>query len=153
MPDHVIEDGCYLIRYEPIEQPDDVLFFEGTARVMRVGPDGKRNEKGELAAGADLYWRPGCQCDPDLRKERPKLWEDNDPTSWNKVDNDGNAIPIFPRKLYRYYLQITQIMEDVPKKNISLSISVYEFKQDTIWPNPGSRWVCLNKVTPQIGNE
>jgi len=30
----VLEDGCYLIRYEPAEPIADVLFFEGTARIM-----------------------------------------------------------------------------------------------------------------------
>jgi hypothetical protein len=149
----MVQDGCYLIRYEPADPLDDVLFFEGTARVMRVMPDGRRFVQGrdplnqaELKAGADLYCRLGCQCDPDLRKKRPDIWQTNDPTRLSKEKE--HEIPIFAREFYRYYLQVTKIMENVPDKSVSISISVYEFKKDTRWPNPGSRWVCLKKVTP-----
>jgi len=142
---NLIDNGCYVIRYEPAEPSPDVLFFEGTARFMRVkapAPDAE-----QLRAGADLYCRLGCQCDPDLPQKRREEWSKWDPTRWKKEpDEDGKSIPIFPRKLYRYYLQITKILENVPEENISLSISVHEFKQDREWPNPGSRWVCLKKV-------
>jgi hypothetical protein len=140
----VIDDGCYLIRYVPADPSQDVLFFEGTARVMRVN-SGSPGQS-ELRAGADLYCRLGCQCDPDLAQKKGKEWLNYDPTRQKK--NERVKIPIFARKFYRYYLQITKILEDVPKKNVSLSVSVYEFKQDTLWRNPGSRWVCLTKFTP-----
>jgi hypothetical protein len=150
--------GCYLIRYVPVDPPDDVLFFEGTARVMRVMPDGSRFVKGtgdlskaQLKAGADLYCRLGCQCNPDLQQKTSDEWIDNDPGRQDAT-KEKIEIPIFPRKLYRYYLQVTKILEHFPEDSIgisdsiSISISVYEFQKDTAWPNPGSRWVSLKRV-------
>jgi hypothetical protein len=153
-PTFVIQDGCYLIRYEPIEPLDDVLFFEGTARFMHVMPDGTQFHaqggddplQAELRAGADLYCRLGCRCDPDLRQKEPDPWKKDDPTQLDREKPEN--MPIFARKDYRYYLRATKIIENVAEDTVSISISVYEFNHDTEWPNPGSRWVCLKRVSP-----
>jgi hypothetical protein len=132
----------------PAEPSSDVLFFDGTARVLRVGPDGKRcsekdPDKGELRAGADLYAR--LRYDPDLSQKNSSGLAYRDPSRWDTgPDGDGKTIPIFPRALYRYYLEITKTLENVPADgDISISFSIHEFKQDIEWPNPGNRWVCL----------
>src|SRR5262249_16876387 len=59
-------------------------------------------------------------------------------------------IPIFARRLYRYYLEITKMMENTPENgDLSISVSIHEFKEDIEWPNPGNRWACLRKVEPR----
>jgi hypothetical protein len=158
----ILEDGCYLIRYEPVDPSHDTLFFEGTARVLRVGSDGQRARDSEdaiIKAGADLYSRPACCADlvePDhkeMKKKDPRI------SGWtNPEDKDDGKVPIFKRSLYRYYLQVTDVLEGVPKKeneedeeNVTVRFLVYEFRQDTAWPNPGKVSVCLEKVSA-IGN-
>jgi len=98
----VVADGCYLIRYVPAEPSADVLFFEGTARVLRVAPDGTRDpEHGQLQASGDLYAR--LRKDPDLSRKDSKEWRHLDPATQHRTDKE-ESIPIFPRGLYRYYL-------------------------------------------------
>jgi hypothetical protein len=141
----------------------DVLFFEGTARIMRVLPNGNwlklepndhekpaKVAQAVIKAGADLYRREGRG--PDLsKKQQSHEWKENDPAQWEPdPDEDGRLIPIFARNDYRYYLQITKILENVPLKGqVSIAMSIYGFEQDVEWPNPGSRWVCLERVTPR----
>jgi hypothetical protein len=163
----VLEDGCYLIRYEPAEPISDVLFFEGTARVMRVLPDPEAGEGAEpvIKAGADLYGRE--RHDLDVSTKDPAEWALRDPS---RQDKAPVPIPIFPRSHYRYYLEITKIIENSsPNENVSpdedsspngngspkdqdrdqlsvsIAMSIHRFDKDVEWPNPGSRWVCLQK--------
>jgi hypothetical protein len=147
---HVVLDGCYAIRYEPAEPLSDVLFFEGTARIMRVGVNGARDPKGETRGGGDLYCR--LRHDPDLTKKDPEEWKLRNPAQWR--EQKEKLIPILPRALYRYYLEITKIMENVPAAgNVSVSFSVHEFRQNTEWPNPGDRWVCLERIHSPDGDD
>jgi hypothetical protein len=147
----VLKDGCYLIRYEPAEPMDDALFFEGTARVMRVlpGPEAGEVAQPEIRAGADLYCRE--RHDQDLWRKDPNEWAKLDPSRYNKdPDKDASSIPIFPREHYRYYLEITKIIEnashsDQDNDSVSIAMSIHRFDKDVEWPNPGSRWVCLQK--------
>jgi len=153
----VLEDGCYLIRYEPAEPIEGVLFFEGTARVMRVLPSGnwlkypapdEKATQAVIKAGADLYC---VRRDSDLPEEDPKELQKRDPSQWRKdPDRDGKLIPIFSRERYTYYLEITKIIENVPLEGeVSIAMAIHRFQQDVEWPNPGSRWVCLQKLTPR----
>src|SRR5690349_18771382 len=82
----VIEEGCYLIRYMPEEVFPDILFWEGTARLLRVGPDGNRSPEGDLAAGGDLYCRPRNSLDLSNTDsiEWKEEWKDKDPARWTK---------------------------------------------------------------------
>ena len=150
--DILLKDGCYLIRYLPAESVAETLFFEGTARVMRVMPDGRRVGakdsdpiQAEIKAGADLYSRP--RQDPDFSNKPSKEYSLRNPSRWDKdADKDGSSIPIFSRALYRYYLEVTKILEGTPAAGeLSIFMSIHEFNQDTEWSNPGSRWVCLQK--------
>src|SRR5882672_2266423 len=52
-----LKDGCYLIRYIPTEPSPDVHFYEGTLRVLHLGPNGELNAHGEIKASGDLYSR------------------------------------------------------------------------------------------------
>src|SRR5262249_37736191 len=74
-----------------------------------------------------------------------------DPSQWKKYpDRDGKSIPIFARERYSYYLEITKIIENVPLKGqVNIAMAIYKFQQDVEWPNPGSRWVCLQQLTPR----
>jgi hypothetical protein len=111
---------------------------------VRRNPD-HDPRKAEIKAGADLYARLGNQFDPDLRQRRPEIWSKHDPAQHAKAKD--YEIPIFERRLYRYYLQMSKLMENVPENgDLSISVSIHEFKQDIEWPNPGNRWICVRNV-------
>jgi len=143
----ILKDGCYLIRYTPKDPLPDVLFYEGTLRVMDVG---NATSGRELKAGGDLYcrlreypsgrgkWAKGAKAnDPDKRV---------DPTL---VPDPTQGIPIFPRRDYRYYLKVIKILEGVPAAdNVTVRFQVYAFDRDSSWPNPGARTICTVRTMP-----
>jgi hypothetical protein len=83
-----LRHGCYLLRFMP-KQAVPRLRYDGTLRIERDGSN--------TIASGDLYLRRLCgrladrDCGP----------------------NPASGIPIFPRARYRYYLSITQILENI----------------------------------------
>src|SRR5262249_19565871 len=101
-----------------------------------------------IRGGADPYCgRRGG----DFAEEEPKEMRERDPAQWEKkTDREGKWSPIFSRERYSYYLEIKKIIENVPlKREVNIAMAIYRFQQDVEWPNPGSRWVCLQELTPR----
>jgi hypothetical protein len=85
----MLRAGCYLLRYTPTPRATALvpLHYDGTMRV-------ERDSNGTTASG-DLYLhRRNFLAHPAAREPDPSA-----------------GIPIFPRRNYRYYLRVTQILE------------------------------------------
>jgi hypothetical protein len=151
----VLQDGCYLIRYTPVDLPPDILFYEGTMRVLHVDAEGKPNADGEAKAGGDLYCRlrdfpygrdPKNYLDPAIYSQPSKR---PDPAT---VPDPDKGIPVFPRSDYRYYLEVITILEGVPSpERFTARFKVHAFERDTSWPNPGARTLSVAKAKPPAG--
>jgi hypothetical protein len=136
--------GCYLIRFQPETSDPDVLFFEGTLRVIRT-------QGNELQAGGDLYCRlrsteypPGYPWAAQTKDEKPKP-----PVSdIDKLPKPIGQIPVFNRADYRAYLQIRSIQENVPAQGqVTVFFDAHYFEADARrWPQPGSRMLILSKT-------
>jgi hypothetical protein len=154
-PASVLQDGCYLIRYMPIDPSPDILFYEGTLRVLHVDGEGRPKADGEGRAGGDLYCRlrdfpygrdPKNYLDPAIYSPLSKR---PDPAT---VPDPDKGIPVFPRRDYRYYLEVITILEGVPSpEHFTARFKVHAFEQDTSWPNPGARTLSVAKAKPPAG--
>src|SRR5437016_2670795 len=146
----ILQDGCYYIRYipqDPSSDPD-VLFYEGTVRMLRLDSHGERSARGELAAGGDLYCR---------RRNYPYGFgaaSSSLPISFIDpalLPNPANGIPIFPRQEYRYYLEILKISEGWTDESFTAKFRINRFERDASrWPMPGVRTILMKKTAPPV---
>lgn len=140
-----LQDGCYVIYYKPDLEDPEVLYYEGTVRVLRMGPEGEKNPDGIIKAGGDLYRRRrNLPCGPDFqmaKDDRCAPWDPN------------KGIPIFPRADYQYHLEFIELLDWVDQKNresLTARFRVHQYRRNSRWPNPGSRIAVLHRSTPPI---
>jgi hypothetical protein len=112
-----LRHGCYLIRYTPLAPIGNFPFihYDGTIRVQRDGEN--------TIASGDLYLHQLLLGLPSTSKPGP---------SPPIEPNPGNGIPIFPITRYRYYVRITQILENKTiKKGFTLGFELHQFDHKT----------------------
>ncbi|HVK59385.1 MAG TPA: matrixin family metalloprotease [Candidatus Kapabacteria bacterium] len=149
---NLLRDGCYYIRFTPIEAPDEVLFYEGTLRVKHIAADEEKSLKADIKAGGDLYCR-WCNLPFGRDPKHQGIDKNNDPKKYPDL-NDG--IPIFPRTDYKYYLEVIKLLEatetsakadamgasacKLPNdRGFTARFKVHEYDRKSRWPNPGTR--------------
>jgi hypothetical protein len=104
----VLQEGCYYIRLMPTSLHTPSRFqYEGTLRIQQAGST--------IIASGDLYKKDFCES----------------PTYCPSLSGNGDnktGIPVFPRRLYGYYLRVTRMQEgsDVGK-GILLEMEPYQF--------------------------
>lgn len=117
-----LREGCYLIRYTPLQVWQKGFFhYDGTMRVQRDGTN--------TIASGDLYLH-------SLYPLRPSSPE----------PNPAAGIPIFPRAQYRYYLRVTKILEWYTLANsFTLEFELHRFDHTTnAWTNTET---CTARMT------
>jgi hypothetical protein len=120
-----LRHGCYLIRYVPVPSTPVIspVHYDGTLRVERNGSN--------TTASGDLYLHQL----PVLVPPSPLPG----PVAPVAEPNPASGIPIFPRKQYRYYVRVVQILESVTLANhFTLGFELYRFTAATSsWTNEG----------------
>ena len=153
-----VKPGCYLIRLQPAPSDPEVLFYEGTFRIVR-------QENKELRAGGDLYCRlkakeyPAgypwtAELYPDAATNSSK-YDDPNPsavptTDLTRLPEPTKQIPVFARADYRAYLQVKSVQENIPSKGqVTVRFDAHYFEPDARrWPQPGSRMIILTPSDP-----
>lgn len=141
--------GCYLLQYTPTGS--SLVTYDGTLRVQC-------HNNGRTASG-DLYQRRTISLSPSPHKFPPKpplivLAPGPDPAA---------GIPILPRIRYRYYLAITQILENFTiGDSFTLGFQRWRFSPATAsspasWSNDGAftavmTWIPAPAGYPSAGN-
>ncbi|WP_051294177.1 hypothetical protein [Pseudoduganella violaceinigra] len=128
-----VRPGCYLLNYSP--SGSNLVTFDGTMRV-------EKHAAGRTASG-DLYQRPviflplKSALPADL--QRPLFFPGPNPAS---------GIPILSRGRYRYYLKVTQILENFTFGNsFTLGLEMWRFVKNAGAWNTGGTWVNEGAVT------
>ena len=156
-----LEDGCYLVHYKPDLEDPDVLFYEGTIRILRMGADGRLDPHGNIKAGGDLYRR---------RRNRPcaPAFQAVDETSPDpcQARNPLGGIPIFARNDYQYYLEFIELLDfqgetgeegrqggenEESEESFTARFKVHQYTRNSRWPNPGTRIVMAHRSPPPAG--
>lgn len=107
--------GCYLVNYRPAQ--NRLLSYDGTIRV-------ECHSNGRTASG-DLYQRR-------IRVFPP-------PPALFPAPSPAAGIPILPRAQYRYYLRVTQLLENFTvANNFTLGFEMYRFTAPNSWVNEGA---------------
>ncbi|MCH9649650.1 MAG: hypothetical protein K0U98_15530 [Deltaproteobacteria bacterium] len=131
-----LPSGCYFLQLVAGEiedfKIDGKIGYDGTLRVDREG-----------AASGDLY----LNRDVETKPAAAPPWKGLDP-------RDG--IPIFPRKLYRYYLRVSQIRQATDraerKKALSLDFELFRFDWTAMrWELETELRADLRKTSPPKG--
>lgn len=87
----VLQTGCYYMRLIPTSLHTPSRFqYEGTLRIQQAG--------GSIIASGDLYKKDFC--------ESPTFCP-----SLSEQEDSKTVIPVFPRRLYGYYLRIKRVKE------------------------------------------
>lgn len=124
--------GCYLINYKPNGSP--LVTYDGTLRV-------ECHSNGRTASG-DLYqrpifWLPWPPFPP--RPPRPILLPGPNPAA---------GIPILARRSYRYYLEVTQILEHFTFGNsFTLGFRMHRFNKTGPNWSDGGTWNLEGEFT------
>lgn len=143
-PNQILKNGCYRMKYVPAVPAKEVLFYEGTLRVMRVNAKGEADENGQIKAGGDLYCR--LRDTPEGRSK--DVWKSDPELPLNQ--ETGEQIPIFARSDYRYYLEVTQILEvsdhGPNQQGFTARFKVHQYDRNTNWPNPGTRTILMKRT-------
>jgi hypothetical protein len=162
---NLLRDGCYYIRFTPIDSPDEVLFYEGTLRVKHIAADEKKNLKADIKAGGDLY----CRWRKLPFGRDPKHQGIGKNTDFKEFPKLGDGIPIFPRTDYKYYLEVIKLLEasessaeagamgagasKLPNdRGFTARFKVHEYDRKSRWPNPGTR-IALMKGDPNSSHQ
>jgi hypothetical protein len=141
--------GCYLLQYKPTGSA--LVAYDGTLRVQC-------HNNGRTASG-DLYQRPTIFLPPFPPKFPPKP----PLIVLGPAPNPAAGIPILPRAKYRYYLAITQILENFTFGNsFTLGFQRWRFNAATAgspasWTNEGNftavmAWIPAPAGYPSAGN-
>jgi hypothetical protein len=141
--------GCYLIQYIPTGS--SLVAYDGTMRVQC-------HSNGRTASG-DLYQRPTLFIPPFPPKFPPKP----PLVVLAPPPNPAAGIPILPRNKYRYYLSISQILENFTFGNsFTLGFQRWRFNAATAgspasWTNEGNftaemSWIPAPAGYPSAGN-
>lgn len=109
-----LRQGCYLIRYIPLQNGPGFQHYDGT---MRVELDGaKVIMSGDLYRHFILLESGECICDP------PGCFE----------PNPLDGIPIFPLQLYSYYVCVRRILENSSQANcFDLDMEFHYYNHET----------------------
>jgi len=142
LPIKSLRCGCYLVNYKPNGSP--LVSYDGTIRV-------ECHSNGRTASG-DLYQRRIIFLPPPpppLPIPLPILLPGPNP---------ANGIPILPRSRYRYYLRITQLLENFTFGNsFTLGFEMWRFTAPNSWVNEGAftavmTWKPAPAGYPSSGN-
>ncbi len=128
-----LKHGCYLIRYTPALQIARFRFhYDGTMRVQRAGFS--------TMASGDLYLHQPYLPRPVGRPPFPE-------------PSPGAGIPIFPRSRYRYYLRVTQILQNWTfGKSFTLGLEMWRYdRTGKDWTNEGAFTALMTWKTPPAG--
>lgn len=111
-----LREGCYYIRFTQFSQPvnSEFLHLNGTMRVQREGFS--------TIASGDLYFKQTSIGQNSSSAIEP---------------NPASRIPIFPINKYRYYVRVTQILEEsAPATGFTFKFELHRYT-----PRPGlPRW-------------
>lgn len=131
------KSGCYLIRYtrvHPYLEPE-ILHYDGTMRITRENARGELDDTGAiLKASADLYSHPAILKE-EWAKQKERGKQKNQPNQHDEPRFPEvepimqDAIPVFPRSLYRFYLQGLEVVEKPEQQGFLLRFRVHEFDQ------------------------
>lgn len=132
---YALDEGCYLVKYSPLGQ---AYHYDGSIRVQKDGSN--------TVASGDLYYHKPISIWP----LQPVRHDKSDDPRQDLVfpvpslfgePNPANGIPIFSRKNYRYYLRITQILENFSfSKTFTLGFQMWRFNgvaANPMWNNEG----------------
>lgn len=138
-PLRVLREGCYLLRYTPLQtsptQPGAVHYF-GTLRVQL--------ESATVTASGDLYiHRIPVQSGPPASLTPPPTLEP-DPSA---------GIPVFTRKNYRYYLRVNRVLNTPGEgESFTLAFELYRFTAaNSSWSNEGPCTALMSWTTAPPG--
>lgn len=140
--------GCYLINYTP--KTPLLTSFDGTIRV-------EAHSAGRTASG-DLYQRPVIFLPTPVPQPPAPLPAPTPNPILLPAPNPANGIPILPRTRYRYYLRITQLLENFTTGNsFTLGFEMYKFTSPNSWSNAGAftalmQWVAAPAGFPSAGD-
>jgi hypothetical protein len=114
-----LRGGCYLMRYTPVQRAGAVqLHYDGTMRVERLSTT-------NVTASGDLYVHQPLKLWPGRLAKPSRPGKPPEP-------NPALGIPIFPRKNYRYYVRVTQILEgSTHLNNFMLGFELHRFNHTT----------------------
>jgi hypothetical protein len=116
--------GCYLINYSPNGSP--LVRYDGTLRV-------ECHSNGRTASG-DLYQRRIIFLPP-----QPPFPPGPPGPVVLPGPNPAAGIPMLARSRYRYYLRVTQILEQFTVGNsFTLGFEMYRFAAPNTWTNEGA---------------
>jgi len=110
-----VRAGCWLVNYTPTGS--SVVSFDGTLRV-------EAHSAGRTASG-DLYQRPVILLPFPPGPPHPILLPGPNP---------ANGVPILSRSRYRFYLRVTQILENFTFGNsFQLGFEMWRFTAPSSW--------------------
>lgn len=130
-----VRAGCWLVSYTPLGVENVV--FDGTIRV-------EAHADGRTASG-DLYQRPVSLIPISIFP--PKFM-----TVLGPAPSPAAGIPTLARSRYRYYLRITQILEQFTiGTGFPLGFEMYRFTAPNTWVNEGAFTAQMTWMTAPSG--
>jgi hypothetical protein len=133
LPIKSVRAGCYLLNYTP--NGGSFVTYDGTLRV-------EKHADGRTASG-DLYQRPVL-----FLPLKTALPADLQRPLFFPGPNPANGIPILSRSRYRYYLKVTQILENFTFGNsFTLGLEMWRFTKNPGAWNTGGTWTNEGLVT------
>jgi len=128
-----VRAGCWLMNYTPTGS--SFVSFDGTLRV-------EAHSAGRTASG-DLYQRRVILLPFPPGPPHPILLP---------PPNPANGIPVLSRSLYRFYLRVTQILENVTLGNsFQLGFEMWRFTAPNSWMLEGSFSAQMTWITAPSG--
>jgi hypothetical protein len=140
--------GCYLINYTP--KTPVLTSFDGTIRV-------EAHSAGRTASG-DLYQRPVILLPTPLPPPPPGGPVPTPHPVMLPGPNPANGIPVLARSRYRFYLRITQLLENFTTgTSFTLGFEMHKFTAPNSWTNAGAftalmKWVAAPAGFPSSGD-
>lgn len=130
-----VRAGCWLANFSPVGAP--LITFDGTIRV-------EAHSAGRTASG-DLYQRRAVLVQWPLPSGGggPVLMP---------APNPANGIPILPINRYRYYLRITEILENATfGTSFRLGFEMWRYASPNTWTNEGAFSAQMAWITAPAG--